>query len=110
MSIDVAADMVGAITCCHVVTYACECVCVCVRMCTCVCVSVISGLNIIFKIYANPLNTLHLYTCRFVFILSYGTIFLFIFTHVMWRDEKSPILIFNRSRRFHLIRRVLSNI
>ena len=39
-------------------------------MCARVCGSVISGLRILFRIYANPLNMVYLYTCHFDLIFS----------------------------------------
>ena len=44
--------------CTHHVAHACA------RMC----VSVINGFTIFFRIYANLLNTVYLYTCPFAFI------------------------------------------
>ena len=58
--------------CVHVCAHVCVCVCVCVHVCAhvcvCVCGSLISGISFLFKIYANPLNALQLYTSKFAFI------------------------------------------
>ena len=90
----------GYICACHAATYMCAYVCA--RVGACVRVSVIRGLSILIRIYTTPLNTLHLYTARITFIFSCGTIFLFIFTQVTWRDGKLPIHAFNRSHRSSL--------
>ena len=42
--------------------------CTCVSVCACARASVISGLSSLFRIYTNPLNIIHRYTARIVFI------------------------------------------
>ena len=41
---------------------------ICVRVCASTCVSVVGRLSILFRIYANQLNILHLYTHQYAFI------------------------------------------
>ena len=63
----------------------------CAHVCVCVCTSVISGLSIVFRICANPLNTLHLYTARIAFIFVIWAYVSIYFTQATWCDEKRLI-------------------
>ena len=85
MRIDMAANVVGAscIAMSRTRMYKRACVDAHVSACARVCAHVrahgISGISILFRIYANPLNT-QSFCIRFSpQILSFGTIFLFIF-------------------------------
>ena len=69
---------------------------------TCVHACVIRELSILFKIFANPLNTHDLYTHLFALIFAMWPMFLFIFTQAMWRDGKCPIHIFTQSHQSSL--------
>ena len=57
-----------------------------------VCASVISGLSILFKIYANPLNTLHLYTRQFALIfVMWDYLSVYLYAGDMARREASDL-------------------
>ena len=56
-----------------------------------VCAYVISGFNILFRIFANPLNTYSLYTRRFALIFSVSDYLSLFYAQVIWCNLRRAI-------------------
>ena len=106
LHVDVAANTVGAIkhhhtvTCvhatCHTRVLVCARVCACAHVYAYVRVSVISGSNIIFKIYAKPTKQALVICSNFTAIfVMWDYFFLSFYVQVTWRDGKRPICVMN---------------